>query len=482
MPLNRKIPYACVAGLALILAWSMLARPTLLLELNSDTLYIDDFWASLFDGRGWRAWNLPPNPSFFPDVALYALSTLAGADWGMRHAVYALLQGAMLGWGLALCGRRYFGLPWPEALAASLAGLTLYILLLSPASGLGDLFQPSHHGSSMAMLLGMLAFFPRSSALLKPWEFAAWALAAALACYSDRSILAWAFVPALVMMAVEGSWRWSWILAVLAALEAASLANAALERGGGPRISYPLLSYFAAHMLPMALAGLQSVARVFAQAKALGCLGLAWLVWACARWKAPLAWFTLASAASTLVLAVLMGGLAGRHFYPLYFLPCGFIPMALLQRQRAAFLALALLAGASLAGLCAAAGGPWGPRLRSPYPDEVAGLESALAAPRAVSGYADYWHCRRTRMLSRRGLWLDPVDSGLAGKRGLVGYAFISNGCSRPGPHGYVIVDGLGAPGVEKAFGPPALRRRIGSWEVWSYGPSRDLELRLPGP
>jgi hypothetical protein len=86
-------------------------------------------------------------------------------------------------------------------------------------------------------------------------------------------------------------------------------------------------------------------------------------------------------------------------------------------------------------------------------------------------------------MLSRKGLWLDPMDSSLAGARGLVPFGFICNGRVRPGPHTYVIVDGLGEAGVARAFGAPdtASRRRIGGWELWFYG-ARDLGLRPPGP
>src|SRR4051812_18616235 len=127
MPRHPRLPLLSFLLLCLALLWTFLARPAFLPGLNSDSLYIDDLWASFFDGRGFRAWYLPPGPSFFPDLPLYALSLAAGPDLGLRHLLYALLSAGLLAGGAALCCRRLLGLSGLDSCLCAFSGLGFYL-------------------------------------------------------------------------------------------------------------------------------------------------------------------------------------------------------------------------------------------------------------------------------------------------------------------------------------------------------------------
>lgn len=471
-----RITLKIFAALALILAWTLLVRPHFSLALHSDSLYIDDLWRSFFDGRGLKAWSLPPGPSFIPDLPLYALSTLAGQDLGLRHALYALLQAALIWAGLALCARRYFVLAWPEAMLGALTGLSFFVLLLTDQSGLSDLFQPTHHGGSVAAMLWILALAPDRE---RPGYFALalWALALACLIFSDKSLLAWAILPLMVMQAMQGRLYAKWVVAVLLGLGIASLAATWMREHGGPRVSSFNTEYFLQHVPELLRGGFGSLADSLKAAPALGLIALLWFGWVSWQAGAGLACFFLLSALSTVFLGALVGGISGRHLFPLYFSPAAFLPLWLFQRVRGAGPILALTCLACMALLCASMGLPSLDALRAPYPSEVSALEDALGRPDQVSGYAEYWQCRRFRMLSRRGLWLDPAGTELSADGRLKNYFFISNSAMRPTPHFYVIMKGLEPKGVEKAFGKPQLEQDIGGFEVWFYRPDRDLKL-----
>lgn len=472
---SPRFKSAVIAVLALSLGWALLVHPTYAFDLNSDALYIDDLWRSFFDGRGFRAWILPPGPSLFPDLPLYALSTLVGPDLGLRHTLYAFWVAALLYGALASCMRRWLGMGALDSALAALAGLALYVALLSPESGLGDIFRPSHHGGTLVVALWALALAPGEGEEPGPLALLLWTLTVAAAEFSDPMFLGWAVLPLLGFCRARGRMNPAWILSLAAGLLASRLAMDWMRHSGGPMVSVLQWGYFRAHRGAVMAEGVRGMAYVAEHAPALGALALLWLAWIGRRLSPALAWFSLLAALSTLAPLLFTGKIAGRHLLPLYFIPAAFLPAFVWSRAGAWLAPFSLALALSLAWSCAQAESP---ELKAPYPEALAQLEGGLERPGAMAGWADYWSARRLRLLSRRGLWLDPVGTELAGDLGLARYPFISNTRLPALKHSLVLMDKLDPAGVIKAFGKPRAVKRYGGMEVWFYPEDKDLALR----
>ena len=73
-----------------------------LAHLNSDQLYLPSLYEDLFVSHGsLRAWVLPPAPSFFPDLVLYAVAKVFTKNVGLA---FALAVCAQIGVGACDCG------------------------------------------------------------------------------------------------------------------------------------------------------------------------------------------------------------------------------------------------------------------------------------------------------------------------------------------------------------------------------------------
>jgi hypothetical protein len=468
MTRHSRLPLLSLLLLCLALLWTFLARPAFLPELNSDSLYLDDLWASFFDGRGFKAWYLPPAPSFFPDLALTWISQAAGPDLGLRHLLYALLSAALLGGGGALCCRRLLGLGALESCLCAFSGLGFYVAFMAPNSTLSQIFVPGHHGGAMIASLGMLAFAPRRGKAPGFLALALWALAAGLMALSDRLILAWALVPLFFYLGGERAPRLAWLAAVLTGWVLAS-ALLFYWRRSGPHVGGFGLEFYRSNAGPLLREGLGSFATLLRREALLGLLAAAWFGFLAWKTQAGLARFCCLSGLASLGIVTFAGGVSGRYFYPIFFAAAVFSPSfaALRWKGSAAFMALAAV---FFLGLRALNAGPPGLALhRETPPPGLAALQAQLERSPPSCGYADYWRSRQLRMLSHGKVWTEPVISypGL----GRVGpNRWIANPLAPPYPRNYVVMNGLDRAAVQSSFGKPKKKKYFEGLEVWFYG------------
>ena len=466
MPRHYRLPLLSFLLLALALLWTFLARPAFLPELNSDSLYLDDLWASFFDGRGFRAWYLPPAPSFFPDLPLYALSLAAGPDLGLRHLLYALLSAGFLAGGTALACRRQLGLGAWESCVCGLSGLGLYVAFMSSNSSLSQIFVPGHHGGAMIVALGMLALAPQKEA---PSAVALlfWALAAGMMALSDRLILAWALLPLFFSLGRERVPRLAWFAALLTGWV---LASAILFswRHQGPHIGSFGIAFYFAHTGPIVREGFRSFAALIRQEIPLSLAAVAWFGFLAWRTRPALAWFSCLSALASLGIIAFAGGVSGRYFYPIFYGAAAFLPAFAALRFKGSGTAAAWGIILVLGLRSLNAGVPSLELHREASPPGLAELEASLKAGPPSCGYADYWRSRQLRMLSKGVVWTDPLmDYPKLGR--VAPHRWISNPLAPPYPRNYVVVNGLDTACLEGTFGKPSVKKIFEGLEVWFY-------------
>lgn len=100
--------------------------------INSDTLFFPVLFEDLEDGGRFAAWNLPPNPYFFPDALLFLVADLLFVDIRSKFIFAGIAQVALCFLGWSLVQRTLFGFT-QETHALLL--LTATVLLLFIATG-----------------------------------------------------------------------------------------------------------------------------------------------------------------------------------------------------------------------------------------------------------------------------------------------------------------------------------------------------------
>jgi len=110
----------------------------------------------------------------------------------------------------------------------------------------------------------------------------------------------------------------------------------------------------------------------------------------------------------------------------------------------------------------------------TPYPAAIQCLDRLQKEYHLRNGFADYWHARWIRMLSKRGLSLSQINKNLE----LTNYLDNKKFFSLPGKYQFIIVNNL-VPGViKKSVGKPDDIVFCPAMEVWLYL-SRASQSRL---
>lgn len=209
---GRAAETAAGVGLTVLIVFGLLniARGFIQAGLNSDALYLACLYRDLFvDAYGWRGWNLPPAPYFFPDMALLFACLGWMSDVGLGYALYIVVF-----WlGIAgfvtflLCQNR---MPQGASLYA-LTAIAYFIALLQLPDNLQlttFFFMPSFHAG--IFYLGFLLLALTGRILFHGGSWITWGLfffTLVAGCISDILILPQFVIPILltVFFFVDGA-------------------------------------------------------------------------------------------------------------------------------------------------------------------------------------------------------------------------------------------------------------------------------------
>ena len=158
-------------------------------QLNSDQLYLPSLYRDIFVDHGsLRDWALPPAPSFFPDLVLYAIAERLTGAIGLALALAVCAQFALvvaLAW---LLFRTIGAAPRPPVRDLMLSALLL-LVLLSDHPMRHDFFSVAHHGGVLAVGLGVAALWSRRQGEWRRRDGASMALLVFLGAVSDLIFL-----------------------------------------------------------------------------------------------------------------------------------------------------------------------------------------------------------------------------------------------------------------------------------------------------
>ena len=417
-----------------------------LAHLNSDQLYLPSLYEDLFVNHGsLRAWVLPPAPSFFPDLVLYAVvkpfTTNVGLAFALAVCAQFALTVALAGWLLRTACPSY-RVPWIEVL---LSGIALLLLLAAhPMSH--DFFSMTHHVGALAVGIALAALWTRTLDQWRASEGVATALLVFLGAASDlifvpQFVLPLCFATLFLGVSRRLSRRAAArpLMATGAGLVAAigvirflqtkgSAAGAELARAGAPgvtpesphgfiRLAGPVLGENVVDLSAW-LSGPFSVLLVVAL--------LAAAVIARRSWREQptrdrdrtlfVCVFFLGCMACTLCGPVATLGVDPRYMQPVYFLPALFLPWFLRALGWSAVQRVSLLGVSAFAVFLAAcsSGRPLAPAsFHLPYPASVACVDRVAEDAGAEYAFASYWYARYIQFHSRRGLFVNELSEDL---------------------------------------------------------------------
>lgn len=487
-------------------------------HLDADALFpvslYRDLWQRPYPVWGW---NLPPAPSFAPDLALLFPWLAIFTDLRWAYAAYALVLGAVFVLLLASLARALLDDPKStqaapsRALLAAVLGPTLVLLALAYESPnqlvLVDLLMPGFHGGSLVFTLALILLAADAVARPKARPWRGFGLVYGLGIVgtmADALLLAQGIIPLVLALHLiglnqpeKGAYRRLAAHLGVAGLSGLGLALACTKLGLG-RYAAGRGQFFAQspwRSVQSFVQDLPAIASAEGPLLLLTALGLVLISLHLLRHQAlnapqRLVYLTLALA--TLLspaAAVLNGGYDAlpviRRMLPLFVLPglaFGIIVQTLLSIRTLHFFAVAV---ALLLAIRQA------PQAMLAFADDkplslvrdIDCLEQRLAEDwQLQDGLADYWRSKTINELSRLGLWTNQLTP--AAKP----YAWINNPAwwyHRPEGERhawlprYIVINGLQPNILSATFGPPDGTIVCGALTAWIYQQGETLDQRL---
>ncbi len=471
--------------------------------LTADYIYPQLLAEDVLAGRYPLAgWTLSSAPYFFPDFVLaIGLRALGGPGTVLPGYVvfYYLALAVVAGWSL----QRATTVGWTAWLGGVVLvnGLLLWQSVGDHAHYLWLLGTLGFHGG--VVLLGLAAFALWAGPAEHAPVYPRWALVVIfLGTISDTLFLTQCALPLGFSLWAQAGWNWrqprvrAYATTLAAALGLVVLVRVGLALGGWFNLS-KVVRYAPT---PVAVAGaaanfLHDVRLTLAPGAwaffALGGLALAGVgaLWWRERGqklaRSPerqiALGFVLAGLGATTLLPIVTvywrNATHVRYIQPWLVLP-GWLALAWLLPKVSpgagnwrALVALGLI----LSGLGAVA---WPqirrPALSWPYPAGQAALDEFLRQRGLRHGLSDYWHAHEINTLAQTPVHLFPLrPDGRASfwnNNAFHFYASGADGVLRVPDYTFIITDGLDEAVLQRRFGEPASRERVGENTLWLYG------------